>query len=683
MSLLKKIKISETVIALGIITLTTLLSYGILIPQLGFYRDDWYMLLAGQTEGAQGIIKLFAIDRPLIGYIYALDYALLGSSVIGWHLYALFLRLLGSIGFFYLLRAIWPEKKFETTIATLLFVVYPGFLQQPNAATFKNLLLGYDLAIFSILATIMAVKNKNRWMLILWTSLALLFALLYFGIFEAMIGLEGARVLLLWYVLWNKSGDAPKKTILPTLKYSMPYILLASAFAFWRVFLFESERRATDVGVLFSGYGASPLHSLLGIIIETSKDIWEATVLAWFVPFYQFTRVSEYRELGTAVVLAVLAVVGVFLYIEYAKRRELFHETETGRFAPLGSRPERGKGSAEVAWMWMGILIVAMAVLPIVVSGRNISFEVQWDRYAYHATIGIILALTGFIFYALRASARWIIPLVLIGMSVVTHYFSADYYRDYWSYNRELWWQMSWRAPMLKEQTMVFVSMPFGFAEDYEVYGPANMVYYPGEGIKVSAEVLNASTAVLIQQGVEEGGNYNRDVYVPKDYSKSLIVAFPTNGSCLHVLDGRQVELPGYSGDGIVTDVASYSRIDQIDAAHAPPIVPRQIFGREPEHGWCYYYQKMNLARQMEDWQAVAQLADEAQFLDLRPEDYSEWVPALEAYATLGEVKKARQAAAIIKSDRNIRFYLCRQLEKGPLYPLPYDYAQVLELLCE
>ena len=188
MSFLKKIKISETVIALSVITITTLLSYGSLIPQLGFYRDDWYMLLAGQTEGAQGIINLFAIDRPLIGYIYALDYALLGSSVIGWHFYALFLRLLGSVGFFYLLRVIWPEKKFETTIAALLFAVYPGFLQQPNAATFKNLLLGYDLAIFSILATILAVKAKNRGKVILWTSLALLFALLYFGIFEAMIG---------------------------------------------------------------------------------------------------------------------------------------------------------------------------------------------------------------------------------------------------------------------------------------------------------------------------------------------------------------------------------------------------------------------------------------------------------------------------------------------------------------
>ena len=297
--------------------------------------------------------------------------------------------------------------------------------------------------------------------------------------------------------------------------------------------------------------------------------------------------------------------------------------------------------------------------------------------------LGVMLAMAGFIFYALRSPARWVFPLVLVGMSVVTQYFSADFYRDYWRYNRELWWQMSWRAPMLKEGTMLFASMPFGFAEDYEIYGPANMIYYPGSGIKVSAEVLNPSTAVLIQQGVEDRGNLNREVYVPKDYSKTLIVAFPTQGSCLHVLDGRLVELPGYSGDGIVTDVAPYSRIDQIDPGHAPPVVPQEIFGREPEHGWCYYYQKMTLARQRGDWQEVAQLADEAQSLDLRPQDYSEWLPALQAYASLGETKPAKQAAAIIKSDRNIRFYLCRQLEKGSQFPAPYDHDQTVQLLCE
>jgi hypothetical protein len=330
--------------------------------------------------------------------------------------------------------------------------------------------LGYDLAIFSILATVQAVITAVPWKRILLIVVAVLFAGLYFGIFEAMIGLEGARVLLIWYVLWRESGNKSQKTILPTLKWSVPYFLIAGAFVFWRVFLFKSERRATNVDVLFAGYGATPLHSLLGIVIETAKDVWEATVLAWFVPFYQFTRAGAYREFGTAILLAVLAVGCCALYVWYAQRQALVHKTEAGT------------GSVEAAWMWLGFPIVAMAVLPIVLSGRNISFEVQWDRYAYHATIGIILAVTGFIFYALRSSARWILPLVLIGMSVMAHYFSADYYRDYWTYNRELWWQISWRAPMLKEGTLLFVSMPFGFAEDYEVYTPGQHGLLSGPG---------------------------------------------------------------------------------------------------------------------------------------------------------------------------------------------------------
>jgi hypothetical protein len=591
--------------------------------------------------------------------------------VLGWHLYALFLRLLASVAFFFLLRAIWPEKKFETTIAALLFAVYPGFLQQPNAATFKNLLLGYDLALFSILATVQAVKASSTGKRILLTALAVLFAGLYLGIFEAMIGLEGARVLLLWYVLWKKSDTGPKKEILPALKWSIPYFLLAGGFLFWRIFLFKSERRATNVDVLFSSYGAAPLHSLVGIAVETVKDIWEATVLAWFVPFYQFTRSGAYREFGTAILVAALAVGAVLLYIWYARSRALVRETEAGR------------GSAEAAWMWLGLPIVAMAVLPTVLAGRNISFELRWDRYSYQATLGVILALAGFLFFALRASARWIVPLVLIFMSVVTQYFSADTYRDYWSYNRELWWQLSWRAPVLKEGTLLFVSMPFGFEEDYEVYGPANMIYYPSQGIKISAEVLNASTAVLIQQEVTDAGNYNREVFVPKDYSKTLIVAFPASGSCLHVLDGNLVELPGYSGDGLLADVAPYSHIGQIETDRSSPMVPRQTFGREPAHTWCYYYQKMELARQTNDWQAVAHLADEAQSKDLRPNDVSEWLPALQAYAATGDIKKAKQAAAIIKSDRNTRFFLCQQIKKtAPGNPTGPE-ARVLELLCE
>jgi len=670
MMMLKNNEKLELVLALGAISIITIISYGNLIPQLGFYRDDWYILLTGQSEGASGLINLFTTDRPLLGYIYALEYSILGNSILGWHLYALFLRLLGSFAFFFILRVIWPEKKFEAAIAALLFAVYPGFLQQPNATTFKNFLLGYDLALFSILATILAAKFKNKWKRISLTILAMVLGGGYFGIFEAMIGLEGARLLLLWYFLWQESEDAPTKAILPMLKQAIPYIVMGGAFVFWRIFLFESTRPATDVNRIFGAYRSFPLQSIAKIIIETIKDIWEAIVLAWFVPFYKFTNTSIYEDFVTAFGLAVLAVGVVFLYVQYSKKHGWLSNKETN------------KSSVEKHWLWVGILIVGMAVLPIVLSGRNLSFEVQWDRYAYHTTLGATLVVAGFIFYVLDSSSRWIISLALIAMGVMTHYFSADYYRDYWDYNRELWWQMSWRAPHLQERTMIFVSMPFGFAEDYEIYGPANLIYYPNEGVILSAEVLNTETVRFIQTGEHRAGN-NRNVYIPKKYNKSLIVSFPKVGSCLHVLDGRQLELPGFSRDGSFTNAAPYSQISQIDAYHSPAKVPEQIFGSEPEHGWCYFYQKMNLAKQMEDWDTVAQLADEASALELRAQDPSEWLSSLEAYIVIGEIEKAEKAASYIKQDLDTHFFLCNELGRGAIYSEPYDYEKVVEILCE
>ena len=73
----------ETALALGLIVVVTLLTYGILIPQLGFYRDDWYLLSTAQSQGPAGIIALFQIDRPLVGYLYAVAYRLLGNWASG------------------------------------------------------------------------------------------------------------------------------------------------------------------------------------------------------------------------------------------------------------------------------------------------------------------------------------------------------------------------------------------------------------------------------------------------------------------------------------------------------------------------------------------------------------------------------------------------------------------------
>jgi hypothetical protein len=65
------------------------------------------------------------------------------------------------------------------------------------------------------------------------------------------------------------------------------------------------------------------------------------------------------------------------------------------------------------------------------------------------------------------------------------------------------------------------------------------------------------------------------------------------------------------------------------------------VFGPEPKHGWCYYFERAQLAAQTGDWARVAELGDEAFALDDHPNDPVERFVFIEGYARKGEVERA------------------------------------------
>ena len=113
---------------------------------------------------------------------------------------------------------------------------------------------------------------------------------------------------------------------------------------------------------------------------------------------------------------------------------------------------------------------------------------------------------------------------------------------------------------------------------------------------------------------------------------------------------------------------------------------PTEIFGGEPAHGWCYYYQKISLARQKGDWQEVEKLYEQANALKLNTDDKSEVFPFLEALVNLGKLDDARSLyREEIKGQNEMRLPLCTFLAKDPGYPpdFGYDYQNIYEILCK
>jgi hypothetical protein len=410
------------------------------------------------------------------------------------------------------------------------------------------------------------------------------------------------------------------------------------------------------------------LYGLVGFLLETAKDLVETPIFAWVVPFQQYSTQLPYKELGIAVGLGLVVVLaGAGYYLFARKQVEVQDEDKSPR-----------------DFLFLGALIVFITTLPITASGRNAHFW-GWDRYTYQSVLGVALFMAGLIFYVFRGRMRWVLLTALIVSGVVTQFGSASYYRDFWKVEREVWWQLSWRAPQIEDGTTLVVSLPggFGLAEEYEAWAPANLVYQPGGPLRIPGQVMFDDIWIDLLQQTQEKRLVRGTFTIPRDYGKVVILSQSLPGTCLHVLDGRRFDQAVTEARPDVRFIAKYSNVDLINVSGPQAVPPAEIFGIEPSRSWCYFYQKMDLARQTGDWQKAVDLANEADKLEVSPADVTEWMPLLEAYVYLGDIENAKQVAQLIRDDKYSFNKMCSQYETLKDQPAEYDRVSVYETLCK
>jgi len=666
---------NETFTASLLIFLATVITYGISIPGLGYYHDDWFMLWSGQARGAASIIPLFSTDRPFMGVVYSYVYRLLGDSILNWHLYALMWRFIGALAFFWILRLIWPQQKYITTLMTVLFIVYPGFLSEPNANTKQNHLYGFGTALLSIALMLQALKTRDRIWKVVYGILSIILTANYLFIYEYMIGFEGTRLLLLGYALFLTGITKFRPLATETFKRFIPYAIVTAGFLYWRIFIFEGARNATDVSKLAGGYLDNLRYMSIRLVLESIKDFLNTSIFAWFVMPYRLFSDAPYASLTRAVLIAALVITLVWIYTYLYKKWGGLDVDET--HTPLLMKE----------FLWIGAFITIFAVAPVIASGRQVDLYDAYKSYGLHPLVGVVLFVTG-IMLMLQPKFRRVVLISLIGISVATQILNADDWARFWDQQRSTWWQLTWRAPDIKDETLIMAYLPEGYRlqQDYEMWGPVNMIYNPelAKTPAIAAEVLTYETAfnVLRQEVIN---NRVRDIRLHRDYHNLLLISVPSTDSCIHVIDGS-MPVYGETETLLVQMVGAYSHTDQIIPDGTPPVPPPSIFGSEPPHDWCYYYQMASLARQKGDWQEIGKLYDEVKSLNLEANDKSEMVPFVEGLANLGRRKDAQTIYDTeIKGRLQLRFPLCVSLAKDPGYPssFGYDYKTIHQILCQ
>jgi hypothetical protein len=640
----------EIWVSLGLIIIISALTHLPLIRQLGLYREAWYIIWAGRTQTLSTYVAMFSVDRPIQGYLYTRLFLLLGDNPFAWQIFSYLLRLVGAIGFFWLLRLLWPKLRLFTTSAVILFIVYPGFLQEPNAVVYCTSLLTYTFVIYSILFSVIAIRVNNKVVRVFAIGLAILCQVGYLFIDEFELGLEGLRLILIWHLTVGESLSSIKAKLVKVFMRWVPYLLILGGFLFWRLFIFKSTRPTTDVLRLLGLYSSMPFSMIQKVVADTFKGFLDAVLLAWTTPLSQLISITRNRDLLVGLLLAILASALFWMYFHWTRTKESDSNIveETGTFRRI---------------IWIGLVTVFCAILPVTISNRSIDFSIGGtnDRYTLHTTVGVVLLVLGSVYLLTKNQGRLWLPLGLLFLSVLTQYNNMVYFRNAWEVQQQLWWQLAWRAPQLEDGTVIMVNPPsdvYYFSEDYEVWAPANIIYNKiPRTLRIYSEVLYSETANRVVQETTEH-RFFRNIEFDRDYHHALIVSMPSLLSCVHVIDGNNPEL-SLDEPPIIHWVAPYSHIQQIKTGVPPVQPPEIIFGQEPPHTWCYYYQKMSLARQQGDWDLVVALGEEAINAGFKPLDRSEWMPLIEGYSYRGDLEKAESIITKIYDITSLRYNLC------------------------
>ena len=612
-----------------LLALVGILCYGLLIPELGFYWDDWFFAWVGSSQGGAGLVESLAIDRPGSGVLFAANHSLLGGNRLAWHVYLFLVRLAGALLLWCLCRQVWPRERGAAGAVAALFLVYPGFSQQAITIGYQNYHYSVTLALLSLVLMVRALDGKGASTRLTFLGLALITELAYLFILDNHIGFEVVRLGILFAVLerLQEPTASPVRRLAGFLRVASPYLVTMLGFLVWRVLLFSGERQGMSVSEALGHWTANPMHAFIHIPSTLFDDCLDSLLLAWVAPWIEL-RALPGSSPWLSLVPACLAGVVFLLLLARGARQE--------------------PRAANRGWARQMAVVGAVSLLPAllipVLTLRSITLLSESDRWAYAPGVSVCLLLVGGLRLLPRRWPRNALLTGLVVVAVSTHFMNAQRYRDDWKLQRSIWWQLAWRAPDIEDgSTVVLLAPELMGVRNYTIWCPMNLIYGPEHrspklfGCHSTTERLKASWAWASMTGRQATPRLPRNVRPQVDYSKRVVLFYDKRGEILHVVDPRRLEeLPV-----ALEQVARYSDPSLIQVRGVGPAPPREVFGEEPERPWSWYFQKAQLARQRGDHPRIVELAREAARAGRSPRKPLEWLVFVEAHIRTGHHSEA------------------------------------------
>jgi len=614
--------------------LLTILTYGLMLPWTGFYWDDWPFAWIAKFLGPAEFIPAFEPFRPFLGPIFFGTTSLLPPNPLLWQSLALLLSFALTLSAWWTFKTIWPKAKWGTLTAALLFLIFPGYSQHWVAYTHINQeWIPFIFYILSFGYTAKAFRTPDRSRR--FTGLALVFLVL--GVFptEYFATQEPLRFLFLWALVAEETiGFWPR--IRRIMKLWWPYLLIWLGNAVWLVYYYQFGA--------YASYDVSTAGQIspLGFLLTMADALWKAGLYSWGQVLVLATR-----SLSTPSTLLTLGVIAVsFLLVAFYLRKL-----------------ELPGGGTDSNWAWQAVMFGLIGILigriPSWAAGLPLILQSIDDRFMVSMMIGGSLFLAGILEFAFGKSRLKIYAVALIvALGIGQQFYTANDFRRDWTRQKEIFWQMVWRMPGLEHGTVILThEMPLRYETDMGLTAPLNWIYAPDySGGELPYALLYTRTRLdrvsLPALEPEQPISFKyRTVKFTGSTSQTVTIIVPSN-ACLRVLDSVYAGGDTYERQPrFLRDAIPLSDPTLIHVDAEPPEMPIALFGVEPAHTWCYFYEKAELARQVGDWETVTSLGNEARAQGLVPGDALEWLPFIEGYVITSDYKAARELSILAYQD--------------------------------
>lgn len=625
----------------AIFAILTIVAYGLLLPYTGFYWDDWPFAWIARFQGPTAFFRAFEGVRPFLGPIFFVTTSLIPPIPIYWQIFALVIRFVSGLSAWFALSQTWPWHKRQAMIASLLFLLFPGYSQHWVAFTHINQeWIPLILYLLSFGLTARALRNGDQFRP--YTIYALL--LLLAGVFptEYFIGLEPLRFIFIWVSVAEGAGTLRHRFV-QTLKLWLPYLLIWLGNIVWLAYFYT-------VGT-YDSYSVEVVKSPL-TVLQILSTVADTIGKAGFQIWGQILVLAS-ESLGTPASTATLVLITVIFvaFLFYIAKSDGLE----GDVMPFA-----------VPAVLAGIVGLLLGRLPSFAAGLPLTLQSSNDRFMISMMLGSSLFVVGLIEFMIgdRRAKNYVFSF-LIALAVGQQFFNANIFRRDWAKQQEIFQQLAWRIPAMKPNTTLLTDvLPVDYETDLAFIAPLNWMYAPDYsggnlpyGMLFTEIRLEGPTLPVLakDRNIDMG---MRTAYFHGSTSQAIVIYMPQNG-CLRVLDPAR-------GDQLTYAQLPYHLVEAIPLSNPSnilldhPETPGLPFLAEPKHSWCYFYAQAELAYQRQEWYQVVDRVDEAMSLGYSPGDPFEWLGYIEAQARIGNDYKARETSmAALESDKSIRRGLC------------------------